>query len=321
MKNYNLKFKIFNFALSFCILIFAFFIITVIPAFGAEISFDAKTTQIRIGEQFKVDLVIDTEQKSINAFEGKIIFPNNLIDIKEVSDGNSIVNFWIERPRGSQETGGNKQGEIIFSGITPGGFNGENGLILSAIFEARKDGVARLEISEARVLLNDGIGTESSLIMNNLEFRIQNLGTAELLDPKSYIPYFEDKELPESFRPMIAQDASVFDGKWFVAFATADKGTGISHYEIKEYRFKLFAFLNPWRVAVSPHILLDQELKSHIIVRAIDNAGNMRVVEVSPSHSLLWYEYALYWFIIVIGVLIVFIVMMILKRKFLLIRK
>ena len=247
-----------------------FYILNPFVAFAVEISFDAERTQMQVGEQFKVNLIIDTEQKSINAFEGKIVFPSNLIEIKEVRDGNSIVNFWIERPSI------NSKSYILYSGITPGGFSGQNGLIFSLVFESLKEGQGAIEIQNTKLLLNDGLGTESSLTVKNLEFRIQDLETTEPLYPKSYILYPpKDTDPPDSFTPKIANDPTLFDGKHFLVFATQDKISGIDRYEIKETRNKkIGAWITRWRVAESPYILQDQDLRSYIFVKAVDNAGN-----------------------------------------------
>jgi len=249
---------------------------------AAELRFVTQTQEINIGQQFQVDLVIDTEQKSINAFEGKIVFPSNLIEIKEVRDGNSIVNFWIERPSI------NSKSYILYSGITPGGFSGQNGLIFSLVFESLKEGQGAIEIQNTKLLLNDGLGTESSLTVKNLEFRIQDLETTEPLYPKSYILYPpKDTDPPDSFTPKIANDPTLFDGKHFLVFATQDKISGIDRYEIKETRNKkIGAWITRWRVAESPYILQDQDLRSYIFVKAVDNAGNERIEIIVPQNPL-----------------------------------
>jgi len=267
---------------------------------AAELRFVTQTQEINAGQQFQVDLVIDTEQKSINAFEGKISFPSNLIEIKEVRDGNSIVNFWIERPSL------NYKSYILYSGITPGGFSGQNGLIFSLIFESLKEGQGVIEIQNTKALLNDGLGTESSLAVKNLEFRIQELGAETPLYPKPYIlAPIKDIAPPDSFTPKVANDNILFEGKHFLVFATQDKGAGISHYEIKEARTKKLRWLAKWRIAESPYVLQDQDLRSYIFVKAVDNTGNERIEIIAPQNPLRWYEPLLIWAIILLTIIII----------------
>ena len=146
------------------ILAILYFIFFSVPVFAAEISFDAKTREVSVGEQFEASIFLNTEGEYINAVEGKVIFPENLLELKEIRDGNSIVNFWIERPKIKSDN------QITFSGIIPGGYIGKKGLIFSAIFQSKNEGKGTIEIREAKTLLNDGKGTQASLSISNLQF-------------------------------------------------------------------------------------------------------------------------------------------------------
>ena len=121
----------------------------------------------------------------------------------------------------------------------------------------------------------------------------------------------KDRESPETFRPEIARDESLFDGKWFLVFATQDKKSGIDHYEVKETRQGTLTMFSKWIPAESPYVLQDQGLRSYVFVKAVDKERNARVTKVSPQNPLGWYENYENWFIIVLGLIIVFAV-----RKF-----
>src|SRR3989344_3611432 len=108
--------------ISFLIACFLFLVASSVLA--AEVSFNAKTQEIKVNQLFEVGVFINTDEESINAFEGKITFPNDLVKVKEIRDWNSIVNFWIDRPHERHGAIDKEQGEIVFSGITPGGFQG-----------------------------------------------------------------------------------------------------------------------------------------------------------------------------------------------------
>lgn len=286
-------------------ILFVFSLGIILPqmVFSAQISFDAKTTRAQIGEKFEVSLFVNAEQESINAFEGKIVFPRDILDLKEIRDGNTIVNFWIEKPK-------NQNGAIAFSGVTPGGFNGGKGLIFSAIFEAKKEGVAKFEINDARVLRNDGVG--STAILTTAPFGVAVFEGAPAEIPA--IPKVKDRELPESFVPEIAKDETIFEGKWFVVFATQDKASGIDHYEIKESRQIIFGMFKKWTFAESPHVLRDQELRSFMFVKAVDKSGNERIIKIAPRNPLAWYENYENWIMIIVGVFL-FIILYLWRRK------
>jgi len=278
-------------------------LLVALPVFAAEFFFDSETKEASPGAGFQTDVLLNAENEEINAVEGKIIFPPELLELQTINDGNSIVNFWVERPHKEQGTGDKKQGEIAFSGITPGGYEGEKGLLFSAVFRALREGDGVLEVKDVKALLNDGKGTPARLSLSPFKFIVSK---EDPLVPGLLIPAPEDIEPPESFKPEIARDHAIFDGKWFLVFATQDKSSGIDHYEVKESRQKIFTLFQKWVPAESPYILSDQELRSFVFVKAVDKDGNTRVVKIPPQNPLKWYERWEIWIIIVLGLVIAY---------------
>lgn len=269
--------------------------VAALPVFAAEIFLDAKNQPFAQGEEFLVQVYLNTEGESINAVEGKLVFPPDFLEAREILDGNSIISFWIERPRPTKE--------IAFSGIIPGGYIENKGLIFSAVFYATKEGEGIIEIHGAKTLLNDGKGTEADVKISNLQFNIKEV---ELPIPKEVRPSeIKDSEPPETFRPEIAKDESLFGGKWFLVFATQDKSSGIDRYEVKESRQIIFTLFQKWVPAESPYILGDQELRSFVFVKAVDKNGNKRIIQIAPRNPFSWYENYENWIIIITVVLVV----------------
>ena len=96
-----------------------------------------------------------------------------------------------------------------------------------------------------------------------------------------------DATPPEEFKPEIGQDPSIFEGKYFLSFATTDKTSGIDYYEVKEAPKEILRLptgqgKRDWKRAESPYLLEDQYLKSKISVKAVDKAGNERISEIIP---------------------------------------
>ncbi|MDZ4260605.1 MAG: hypothetical protein U1A25_02970, partial [Candidatus Sungbacteria bacterium] len=108
---------------------------------------------------------------------------------------------------------------------------------------------------------------------------------------------------------------ALFEGKRFLVFATQDKISGLDYYTIKESRQNFFTFFSKWSQAKSPYVLQDQELRSSIFVKAVDNAGNKRIVKIMPSNPLMWYENYENWVIIILGLLIAHAIKKFLWRK------
>jgi len=308
----NRKFKI---ILSIILFSIFYFLFSTFPVYAAELFFEPKSQEVRMGQQFQVDLFLDAKDEKINAIEGKIVFPKNLLVVKEILEGNSIINLWVEKPY-------LKDNEIIFSGIIPGGFKGvlspyykgyKPGKILSLIFQAIANGEGLITLKDTRVLLNDGLGTPTQSNISPFQFRI----TPEAPYIMGILP-IKDPDPPEPFELTIAQDPNVFEGRWFLVFATQDKGSGISHYEVMERReFKILGLelkRGEWKMGDSPYLLKDQKLKSYIYVKAIDKAGNERIATLLPQKALLWYENYMMWAIIILGIIISYLILEIKKK-------
>jgi hypothetical protein len=243
--------------------------------------------------------MLDTEGEIINALEGEILFPEELLELVEIRDGDSIINLWVERP--SIEL----TGKVIFSGIIPTGFTGVlspyyegygPGKIFSLIFVSKKEGQGTVVLENGKVLLHDGLGTPANVKISNFQFSISK-----------DVPGFEfeiskDIELPEPFLPEITEDQNIFDGKWFLVFVTQDKGSGIDHYEVQESRREKIEN-GKWITAESPYVLKDQKLKSWIYVKAVDKAGNERVGVVESRYPVKWYEVCWIWGIIILVII------------------
>jgi hypothetical protein len=257
---------------------------------------DPPMVQVKPETTFQVDLAIDTQGEDVNALEGKIQFPKDLLTLKEVRDGNSIINFWVERAVPGDSP-------VSFSGIVPGGYQFPRGVILSLVFEAKASGEGAITLDGARVLRNDGNGTAVSLSLAPTVFRI-----APDVEPSvPTVSPIDDRTPPEPFTPILAQDPTIFDGAWFLSFATQDKDSGIDHYEIRETTWWRGG---GWTEGASPYLLKRQDPSRPIFVKAIDRAGNERVARVrSVGIEPFPYEiFAVFGILLVIAMLIAFVI-------------
>lgn len=269
-----------------------------LAAHAAELSLISPDKAVGIGQQFNVTLFVDTQGETINAIEGQLVFPDTLVALERVSDGNSSLNMWIRRPQADSA------GHLTFSGITPGGFQTANGKVFSAVFRAKKQGSGALTLHDVKTLLNDGKGTEVVHHTLPFDFSISaSIRVVPLMVPKDIDP-------PEAFSLQIARDPNIFEGKWFLVFATQDKGSGIDRYEVCEGdRTRCVK-------AESPHVLENQKLDQEIFVNAVDKDGNARVAALPSQHPVSRYDNFLI-FGILMGVLIAGIVLRkILCKKF-----
>lgn len=280
------------------IIIFLLAIFLAERASASDFLFTGAPAEIYQGDEIKINLVVDAGEKIINTVGGRVIIPKNYFSVKEIIDGDSGINFWVEKPAADAS------GEIIFSGIVPGGFSGRLN-IFSAILSANAPGEAEINIASTTALLNDGLGTAD--LVNSFGARIAIKPKTDGRSPLAVA--LDDNEPPEIFYPEIISSPSVYGGRQALIFSTADKKSGLDRYEILEKKIYRFAGLSipagHWQKAESPYLLKDQNLKSEISVRAVDRRGNARLAIIAPSSPIFWYENILFWGIILLLALII----------------
>ncbi len=294
MKNNKPQFKINKYLLLVILIAGLFFVSNKLLA--ATMFFEAENSKPAKKQLFKVSLMLDTQNELINAVEGKIIFDNNLLELIEINEGGSIIALWIQKPIYQCQD----ICQINFSGITPGGSKGilspyyqgyRPGKVFDIIFKAKNLGLANLSLNQARVLLNDGLGTPAQLALSPFDFEILDIATLP-----SYTPV-EDDYPPESFDPYISKDDSIFDGKYFLVFMAHDKNSGIDYYEISEG-------LRPYTRAVSPYLLKYQSLDKTIRIKAVDKAGNQKLITLPATYPKAWYKN--FWLFAIAIVVLIF---------------
>ncbi len=266
------------------------FVFSSVNVSAAELFFGSTGREVGVGQLVEFGVFLNSQGETINAVEGEIVFPIDMVELRQIRDANSIISAWIEKPTEDE----NIKGKIHFSGIVPGGYTGNKGLLFSFIAEAKKLGSITISSLNEQILLSDGQGTPAKLARAPITIYGTNT-TSSLFLP----PY--DPDAPEIFTPTIGQDTNVFDGKYFIVFTTQDKGSGIKEYQVAEEHLwpwqKLFVHTPGFVTSESPYILKDQSLQSTIYIKAIDNDGNERIIEIPPAH-LPWYEKYFIWCIL-----------------------
>ncbi len=125
--------------------------------YAATLYLTPQTQSVYQGDSLLMEVMIDTEDEEINIVEASLSFSTDLLLVGDISIGNSIINLWAQRP--SQ----NSLGKISFVGGITNGFKGD-GLLAKINFSAKDIGQAKIGLKDdAKVLLNDGKGTEVQL--------------------------------------------------------------------------------------------------------------------------------------------------------------
>ena len=143
--------------LFFIFLAFGWFLIIPPNVFGAALSIEPAAGSFVVGTTFNVSVFLNTEDESVNGVEAHLSFPPDKLQIVSPSTGFSIINSWIRQPSYN-----NKEGQIDFEGVIPGGVYANKGLISTLTFRAKSIGRAVVKfLDNSKVLLNDGKATDA----------------------------------------------------------------------------------------------------------------------------------------------------------------
>ncbi len=264
-------------------------------ASAVELSLDPATGAYGPGETFMTTIRLDptSQDECINAVDLSIAFPRDTIKISAITTGESILSLWAQEPQFSQEGG-----TIHIIGGIPGGYcgrvmgdPGRTDIVAKIVWSipgfqigtSTPIGTTTVPIhftNDSKVLLNDGRGSEAPLSFTNASYtripEARTLSSAWLDEIKN------DTSPPEPFTAQIVRDPNMYQGKYVLVWGTVDKQSGISHFEVTEEDPGALGYVRGKHTpavavrATSPHVLVDQELKSRITVRAYDEAGNRR---------------------------------------------
>jgi hypothetical protein len=157
------------------------------------------------------------------------------------------------------------------------------------VLTAKKAGQATLSFKNGQVLKNDGLGTAATLAINPLAVTV----VAE--SKKITATTAADQEPPEAFAAQINHDNNFFDGLSFVTFLAQDKISGIDHYEFTTSTNRRIGESAVWQTTNSPLLLNKKSPHYFIYIKAVDRAGNVRIVRAPANLPLWWYEKILVW--------------------------
>lgn len=225
-------------------------------------------------EAYTVEISVDTDKESVNAIEGVIVLPRAAL-VGDISLGDSAVLMWIKSPVV-------ENGRVRFAGITPGGFTGKYPLFYISTDTAQVD-MSQIIFESVSAVRSDGSG---QVVPVRLSVSYRDLPV--------------DTEMPEPFTPAISSSEDILNGEKFVVFAAQDNGTGVKYYETAS-TWVMSPNEDEWSREISPKVLSKTELFKKIHIKAVDDAGNYRVVTI---HGPYWYATLAFGLIMFVCVLL-----------------
>lgn len=255
------------------ILIFAFAMTS--QVYAASVYPSTSSLTVSTGGTFIVDVMMNTEGQTLNAIEGEldIVSSTQNYSLADIILGGSEMNLWTEKP---QIIKSGPTTTIKFTGGSTSGFNKNNALLMKLAVNAQGAGSIEFKPKPIKAFLHDGTGTSVQTTVKNISVRVvQAEGEGQSQDSLKDL-FAQDNTPPPNFEISLGQDLNSFDGKHFISFVAEDAESGIAYYEVKEGNYSAVR-------TGSPYILIDQDLKSTVVVAAYDKAGNSRVMTWEPQ--------------------------------------
>lgn len=246
------------------------------------------------GGTFVIEVHVKADTNAINEAEGTIVVPAGVSSI-QISEAGSAFPLWTQAPTYSFSSH-----SISFAGGVPGGIAvGQDVLLFTIYGNTQAPGTYVFEPIGISVYQNDGSGTKDTVTSEPVSVIVTSIDAK----PKDVLAAkrSQDTVAPE-LHVALGHDASLFDNRYFLSFYGSDVGTGIDHFDVSEG-------FGAFKKADNYYVLSDQKLGSLIRVRAVDGAGNSKVVYVLPTHpfahpffyvetlALLAILYAVIWYV------------------------
>lgn len=128
--------------------------LTPVRASAASLFFSPSSGSYSVGQSFTVTVKVNASGQPMNAAEGTVTWNSNVLRLASLSSSGTIFKYWPIDPvaRGASTA--------LFSGGVPSpGYSGSSGTIMRLNFVAQAAGTGTLQFSGAKILANDGYGT------------------------------------------------------------------------------------------------------------------------------------------------------------------
>jgi hypothetical protein len=142
-----------NFALVLVFILVAFLGLAR-SAHAATLYLSSNTDVLRIGDKLEVNIKIDSEGAGVNAVQGTLQFPKDILEATKIDKSDSVFDFWLQEPTFSNDTG-----RVNFVGGSTVGSVGKSLQALRVFFTVKGTGRAELTVTDAALTASNGSGT------------------------------------------------------------------------------------------------------------------------------------------------------------------
>lgn len=183
------------------------------------------------GATITLDINVRSQNQSINAVSGTVMFPEDMLRVVSLSTDQSISHTWIP------EAPTVKRNKITFQGIIPNpGYKGSEGTLFHVTFEAKKEGLATVSFSDGAVLANDGLGTNIITGLSTTSFSIVGAGAGDLIQR----PFAMETPKKVLALPVITEYPGLIDSKEPASFKGKGEPNALTKIVFEDVSHKSF---------------------------------------------------------------------------------
>ncbi|MCX6796841.1 MAG: cohesin domain-containing protein [Candidatus Falkowbacteria bacterium] len=167
----------------------------------------------KVGQTFSLNILVSSPEQALNAVSGTLSFSKNNLEALSLAKSGSIINFWVQDP-----TFSNDSGIINFEGaIFNPGYTGRAGKIVTITFKVKDGGSGTIDFASGTILANDGQGTNILENSGSAEFSL-NIPTSGPQAPEATTPQEEQATaettgLPNA--PVVSSPTHPDPNKWY----------------------------------------------------------------------------------------------------------
>ncbi len=178
-------------------------------ALAATLSVSPGSGTYSVAQTFTVNVLVSSSDQPMNAAQGVITFPKDLLEVTGVSKSGTKMSLWVQEPSFS-----NAAGTVRFEGIVLNpGYQGGAAKVLSISFKVKGTGSASVAFSSGTVLANDGKGTNILAGLGGAKFTLQSAGSTPETPPVKE----EVKGAPST--PVIRSETHPKQDQWYTDHA------------------------------------------------------------------------------------------------------
>ncbi len=193
--------------IKFVLLSFAFlvYILSAQSAHAATLKLSPETGVYTVGNTFTVRVVVNTQNKTINAADGQLTFNPRELSVVSATRASSIFSLWTEEPSFS-----NSAGTVSFGGGSPAGYSGAAGSVISVTFKALAAGTPKITFKSGSILAADGMGTN---ILTSMGSGAYTVGAQTATPEPEQVEYIAPANTPKA--PTVTSSTHPDETLWY----------------------------------------------------------------------------------------------------------